>query len=45
MTADQVVKLVSSGALIPEQLAALREYEAQSHARKTVLDRLDRALR
>jgi hypothetical protein len=28
-----------------EQLAALREYEAQSHARKTVLDRLDRALR
>jgi hypothetical protein len=45
MTADQVVKLVSSGALTAEQLAALREYEAQGHARKTVLDRLDRALR
>jgi hypothetical protein len=45
MTADQVVKLVSSGALTPEQLTALREYEAGGHARKTVLDRLDRALR
>lgn len=45
MTADQVVKLVSSGALTPEQLAALRDYEAQNQARKTVLDRLDRALR
>jgi len=45
MTADQVVKLVASGALTPEQLAALREYEANNQARKTVLDRLDRALR
>jgi len=45
MTADQVVKLVSSGALTDEQLAVLREYEANSQARKTVLDRLDRALR
>jgi len=45
MTADQVVKLVSSGALTPEQLAALRDYEAQSYGRKTVLDRLNRALR
>ena len=45
MTADQVVKLVSSGALTPEQLAVLREYEANNQARKTVLDRLDRALR
>ena len=45
MTADQVVKLVSSGALTPEQLTVLREYEATNQARKTVLDRLDRALR
>ena len=45
MTADQVVKLVSSGALTPEQLTVLREYEANNQARKTVLDRLDRALR
>jgi hypothetical protein len=45
MTADQVVKLVSSGALTDDQLAALREYEAQGQARKTVLDKLDRALR
>jgi hypothetical protein len=45
MTADQVVKLVSSGALTAEQLTVLREYEAQGQARKTVLDRLDRALR
>jgi hypothetical protein len=45
MTADQVVKLVSSGALTPDQLAALRDYEAQGQARKTVLDKLDRALR
>ena len=45
MTADQVVKLVSSGALTPEQLAALREYERGSQARKTVLDRIERALK
>jgi len=45
MTADQVVKLVASGALTPEQLAALRDYESQGQARKTVLDKLDRALR
>ena len=45
MTADQVVKLISSGALTDGQLAALREYEAQGQARKTVLDKLDRALR
>jgi|SRR5436190_4585669 len=45
MTADQVVKLVSSGALTAEQLAVLRDYEAQGQARKTVLDKLDRALR
>jgi len=45
MTAEQVVKLVSSGALTPDQLAALRDYEAQGQARKTVLDKLHRALR
>jgi hypothetical protein len=45
MTADQVVKLVASGALTVEQLEAFRRYEAGSHARKTVLDKLDRALR
>jgi hypothetical protein len=45
MTADQVGKLVSSGALTPEQLTVLRQYEANNQARKTVLDRLDRALR
>jgi hypothetical protein len=45
MTAEQVVKLVASGALTIEQLEALRRYEADGQARKTVLDRLDRALR
>jgi hypothetical protein len=45
MTADQVVKLVGSGALTVEQLEALRQYEGQGQARKTVLDRLDRAIR
>src|SRR3954471_19722253 len=45
MTADQVVKLVASGALTPEQLIAVREYEERGQARKTVLDNLDRAIR
>jgi hypothetical protein len=45
MTADQVVKLVASGALTPEQLEALRRYEGEGQARKTILDKLDRALR
>ena len=45
MTADQVVKLISSGALTAEQLAALLEYEQRGQARKTVLDRLERALK
>lgn len=45
MTADQVVKLVSSGALTPEQLAALRDYERNGQGRKTVLDRIERALK
>jgi hypothetical protein len=42
MTAEQVMKLIRSGALGPEQLAALKEYETAHQARKTVLDRLDR---
>jgi hypothetical protein len=45
MTADQITKLVSSGALTDAQLAAVRNYEKSHGARKTVLDRLDRALR
>ena len=45
MTADQVVKLVSSGALTPDQLAALEEYERRGQARKTVLDRIQRAVK
>jgi hypothetical protein len=45
MTADQVVKLVASGALTAEQLMAVREYEQSGQARKTVLDKLDRAIR
>ena len=44
MTADQIVKLVSSGALTADQLAAVREYEERHAARKTVLDRLDKSL-
>jgi len=45
MTAEQVGKLVSSGALSDEQLEALRAYESAHAARKTVLDRIDRSLR
>ena len=45
MTADQVVKLVASGALTVEQLEAVRDYEAGRQARKTVLDKIDRAIR
>lgn len=44
MTADQVTKLVGSGALSESQLQALRDYEASHAGRKTVLDRIDRAL-
>lgn len=43
MSAQQIVKLVESGALGEEQLAALREYESAHAARRTVLARLDRA--
>jgi len=44
MTADQVIKLVASGALTESQLEALRDYEASHDGRKTVLDRLGRML-
>ena len=45
MTADQVARLIASGALSDEQLAAVRSYEQDGQARKTVLDRVDKALR
>jgi hypothetical protein len=44
MTAEQVVKLIRSGALTDEQLNALQDYELDHQARKTVLDRLERVL-
>jgi len=44
MTAEQVVKLISSGALTEAQLRALRDHEAAGAARKTVLDKLERAI-
>ena len=44
MSAQQVVGLIASGALTPDQLAAIRVYETGTAGRKTVLDRLDRAL-
>ena len=44
MTADQIGKLVSSGALSDQQLQALRDYESSHAARKTVLERIDRSL-
>jgi hypothetical protein len=44
MTAEQVVKLVASGSLGAAQLNALRDYERAHQARKTVLDRLEKAL-
>jgi hypothetical protein len=42
MTADQVVRLVRSGALSDGQLVMLVEYEELHQARKTVLDRATR---
>ena len=39
MTAEQVVRLVRSGALSDEQLSVLVDYEEHHQARKTVLDR------
>jgi hypothetical protein len=45
MTAAQISSVVSSGGLTFEQLVAVKQYEKANAARKTVLDRLDRALR
>ena len=45
MSAAQVTKLVSSGALTVEQLVAVRRYEMDNAARKSVLERVDRAIR
>ncbi|MDQ1375128.1 MAG: hypothetical protein QOJ09_2466, partial [Actinomycetota bacterium] len=42
MTAEQVVRLVRSGALSDEQLVVLVDYEQRHQARKTVLDRATR---
>jgi hypothetical protein len=44
MTAEQIGKLIGSGALNPAQLEAVREYEAGHAARKTVLDRINKVL-
>ena len=44
MTADQIAKLVSSGALTDDQLRAMRDYEERGAGRKTVLDRLQKAI-
>lgn len=44
MSAQQVLSLIASGALTYDQLAALRVYETGTAARKTVLDKLDKAL-
>jgi hypothetical protein len=44
MSAQQVAGLIASGALTEQQLAALRVYETGTAARKTVLDKLDKAL-
>ena len=40
MTAQQINKLITSGALTDEQLAAVREYEEAHGARKSVLAKL-----
>ena len=44
MSAQQVASLIASGALTYDQLAAVRVYETGTTARKTVLDKLDKAL-
>jgi hypothetical protein len=44
MSAQQVLSLIGSGALTYEQLQAVRVYESGTTARKTVLDKLDKAL-
>ena len=40
MTAQQITKLIASGALTDEQLEAVREYESAHGARKSVLAKL-----
>lgn len=44
MTAEQVGKLVNSGALSEAQLHSLREYETGHAGRRRVIDRIDRVL-
>jgi hypothetical protein len=44
MTAEQVGKLVGSGALSEAQLHSLRLYEAAHAGRRRVIDRIDRVL-
>ena len=41
MTAEQILKLIGTGALTDDQLRAMRDYEANGPARKTVLSRLE----
>lgn len=41
MTAGQITALVRSGALTPDQLEAIRGYEASHQARKSVLSAID----
>ncbi len=45
LTAGQISKLVTGGTLTRDQLDAVRHYEKANAGRKTVLDRVDRALR
>jgi hypothetical protein len=44
MTATQINKIITSGDLTREQLDAVRRYEKSHGGRKTILDRVDRAL-
>jgi len=44
MTATQINKIITSGDLSREQLDAVRRYEKSHNSRKTILDRVDRAL-
>lgn len=44
MTASQIGKIITSGDLSRDQLDAVRRYEKSHSGRKTILDRVDRAL-
>jgi hypothetical protein len=44
MTATQITKIIASGDLSRDQLDAVRRYEKAHGSRKTILDRVDRAL-